>query len=352
VKCSATQPWISLYADSGAGWHDSRTATAGKKNEMKCAILQPISNVGAMLLRDADVIPIEGDESSPTRATVARMLRDVDAVISRNAVIDRDAIENAARLRVISIHGIGHDPIDIAAATENGIVVCNTPTANIQSVAEHAIALMLAVARMIPQGDLATRRGDFSFKYANSFYELHGKTLLIVGWGQIGELTARLAKAAFAMNILAYSPSAEADDIAGAGARKCEDLHDALALADVVSLHVPIRPETRNLIAAPELSAMKPSAILINTGRGAVVNEMALGTALKEFRIKGAGLDVFVSEDMSQGHPFLDLKNVVLTPHVGGTTEEGLDRAAREAAEHVLAVLRGETPRSLLNGPF
>nr|NIS43698.1 hydroxyacid dehydrogenase [Desulfuromonadales bacterium] len=319
---------------------------------MKCAILQPISDVGPRLLRDAGVVPVESGEPHPSRTTVARLLRDADAVISRNAAIDRDAIGGAERLRVISIHGIGYDPVDIEAATAKGIAVCNTPTANIQSVAEHAIALMLSIARMVPQGDRAVRRGDFSFKYAQPFRELHEKTLLIVGWGQIGALTARLAQAAFSMKVLAYSPSARPDAVARSGARKCEDLLDALAQADVVSLHVPIRPNTENLIAARELSAMKPSAILVNTGRGAVVDEAALAAALSKGRIMGAGLDVFVSEDMPRDHPFLGLQNVVLTPHVGGTTEECLYRTAREAAEHVLAVLRGENPGSLLNGAF
>lgn len=273
----------------------------------------------------------------------------VDTVITRDAPFQRSVFERAKNLKAIAIHGIGANPIDLEAATDHGVMICRTPNANIQSVAEHAIGLMLAVGHRLPEVDRAVRDRDFSFRYEPDFQEFHRKTLLIVGWGRIGALTAKLARAFLAMDIIVHSPRASADDIVDGGGRKIDDLKAALAAADVVSVHTPLRPDTVNLIGAEEIAAMKPTGILINTGRGSVVDDTALADALDEGRIWGAGLDVFTNEPPEEGHPILTARNTVLTPHIGGQTEECLVRVATEAAEHIVTVSKGGVPDTLIN---
>jgi D-3-phosphoglycerate dehydrogenase len=208
---------------------------------------------------------------------------------------------------------------------------------------------MLAVAKRIPDADRAVRAGNFEFKYAAPLTELYGKTLGIVGWGRIGRRTAELARAAFDLKVEVYSPSADPDDLAARGMRTCDSLAELLRRADIVSLHVPLNDRTRGMIGAAELSRMKPSAILINTGRGAVIDEDALIRLLRERRFAGAGLDVFRSEKMAADYELLRLDNVVLSPHIAGSTAEGLERTAVAVVELVLDVLRGHRPAHLVN---
>jgi D-3-phosphoglycerate dehydrogenase len=267
--------------------------------------------------------------------------------ITRNAGFNRAALDAAPKLRVIGNHGIGTDPVDVAHATALGIPVVNNPTANVISVAEHAIGLMLAVARRMFSADQAARARDFRWKFANPQVELFGKTLGIVGFGEIGRQTATRAVAGFGMIPLVFSPNAP--DAALAGFRRAASIEQLLAESDVVSLHVKLTPATRNLLSAERLALMKPSAILINTARGAAVDEAALAAALRAGRIFGAGIDVFAAEPPPEGHPLLDAPNCVLAPHVGGSTEEALIRTAEECAQQVVDVLEGRRPPHLVN---
>ncbi len=211
-------------------------------------------------------------------------------------------------LRMVSIWGVGTDNIDLAAASRRGITVCNTPGANAIAVAEHALALMLAVARKIPQIDRDIRTGAWPREMLG---QLHGKTLAVFGTGAIGTHVMTLARA-FGMNVLAWSaqrnPMAERDDM--------------LKRADVVSLHVRLNPQSRGFIGAREFALMKPGAILINTGRGALVDRDALHDALDKQRIAGAGLDVFHDEPLKASDPILGFANTVLSPHNAGQTPE------------------------------
>ncbi len=319
----------------------------GGRAVASCLIIQPIHASGLERLRDAGIEV--RNASAPDMATVAREIVGAAAAITRNAGLDRAAMVAARDLVVLGVHGIGTDPVDIDYANEIGLPVVFTPYANVQAVAEHTIALMLAVAKRIPAADRATRAGNFDFKYRAGARELCGKTLGIVGYGRIGRRVAAVARAAFDLKVLAYSPSADPDRLADEGIRKCDALADLLAVADVVSLHVPLRDATRQLIDADALAQMKPDAILINTGRGAVVDETALIAALETGRLAGAGLDVFESEAMSADYPLLRLDNVVLSPHLAGSAEECLERAAIEVAEQVIDVLQGRRPPNLVN---
>jgi D-3-phosphoglycerate dehydrogenase len=310
-----------------------------------CLLVQPIHDRGVQVLRDAGLTPRLA--SAFDMQTVAREVGDAVAAITRNAGFNRTALEAAPRLRVIGNHGIGTDPVDLASATELGVPVVNNPTANVISVAEHAIGLMLAVARNMLSADQAARARDFRWKFSHPQIELFGKTLGIVGFGVIGRETARRAAAGFGMNVLVYSPSVPDDALEGFA--RAASIEELLQRSDVVSLHVKLSPATRNLVSAERLALMKPQAILVNTARGAAVDEAALAAALRAGKIFGAGIDVFSAEPPPEGHPLLDAPNCILAPHVGGSTEEALVRTAEECAQQVVDVLAGRRPANIVN---
>ncbi len=310
-----------------------------------CLLVQPIHDRGVQVLRDAGLTPRLA--SAFDMQTVAREVGDAVAAITRNAGFNRTALEAAPRLRVIGNHGIGTDPVDLASATALGVPVVNNPTANVISVAEHAIGLMLAVARNMLSADQAARARDFRWKFSHPQIELFGKTLGIVGFGVIGRETARRAAAGFGMVPLIYSPSVPDDALEGFA--RAASIEELLQRSDVVSLHVKLSPATRNLVSAERLALMKPQAILVNTARGAAVDEAALAAALRAGKIFGAGIDVFSAEPPPEGHPLLDAPNCILAPHVGGSTEEALVRTAEECAQQVVDVLAGRRPANIVN---
>jgi D-3-phosphoglycerate dehydrogenase len=226
--------------------------------------------------------------------------------------------------------------------------VVNTPDVNARSVAEHAIALTFALAKAIPAADAATRSGDDAFKYRARLTELDGLAFGIVGFGAIGRITAKLAQA-LGMRVSAFSRSRPDADFTEAGIERAPDLRHLLARSDVVSLHLPLVPDTRGLIGAAELALMKPGAILINTGRGGLVDEGALAVALEAGDLGGAGLDAFAIEPLPTGSPLARLSNVVLSPHVAGSTVQALERMAELSARQVVDVLSGRRPAHPVN---
>jgi D-3-phosphoglycerate dehydrogenase len=310
-----------------------------------CLIVQPIHERGLAVLRDAGIAPRLA--SAFDMPTVAREVGDAVAAITRNAGFNRAALDAAGKLRVIGNHGIGTDPVDVSHATSLGIPVVNNPTANVISVAEHALGLMLAVARRMFSADQATRARDFRWKFSNPQVELFGKTLGIVGFGEIGRQTARRAVAGFGMLPLVFSPNVPDDALDGFP--RAASIEDLLEKSDVVSLHVKLSPGTRNLLSAERLALMKPGAILVNTARGAAVDEAALAAMLRDGKLFGAGIDVFSTEPPPEGHPLLTAPNCVLAPHVGGSTEEALVRTATECAQQVVDVLAGRRPPHIVN---
>lgn len=310
-------------------------------------LVQPIHEAGVARLRAAGLAVRAATASD--MATVAAEIGDAEAVVTRNAGLSAVAMDRAPALRLVVVHGVGYDPVDVAHATTHGIAVCNTPVANAQSVAEHAVGLMLALAKRTLLADRAVRQGRFGDRDGLPLTELRGKTLGIVGCGRVGLRTAALARRAFSMRVLGYSPSADRRQLRRRGIEPCRDLGELLARADVVSLHVPLRPETRGMIGRGELARMKPGSFLINTARGALIDEAALVEALTAGRLGGAGLDVFAREPVPPDHPLLRLDNVVLSPHAAGSSREALERTALTVAQAILRVAAGRRPAHLLN---
>jgi D-3-phosphoglycerate dehydrogenase len=272
-------------------------------------------------------------------AEVGRLLSDIDGYIAGLDAIDADALKKADRLRVISRYGVGVDKVDLAAAREKGIIVTNTPGANSVSVAELALGLILALARQIPEAVEAVHQGRWP-RYAG--VTLEGKIIGILGLGAIGKQLARRLSG-FDCTILAYDPYAD-EEFAQQHHVELASMDDVIANSDFISLHLPLLPETRNLVNVAFLNKMKKGAFLINTSRGEVVDENALLEALKSGHLRGAGLDAFSVEPPEPSNPLLKLPQVIATPHLGAQTDGATSNMGWFAMRDCLAVLSGETP--------
>jgi len=279
---------------------------------------------------------------------VLPILRDVAGIIIRaNGRITRRLMEHAPRLKVVGRHGVGLDNVDVAAATDLGIYVVNTPQANAEAVAEHTLGLMIALFKHIVAGDRELRAGNWDARYRLVGHELKGCTLGVVGCGRIGSRVAQMAHAAFDVHILYHDAVPRPELEARLGAKRL-GLEELLQRADCVTLHVPLTPATRELIGERELALMKPTAFLINTSRGPVVDEAALIQALQAGRIAGAALDVYATEPLPTDSPLLDVENVIVTPHMAAHTVEAL-RNMSLVAKDVIAVLEGREPAHWVN---
>lgn len=268
-------------------------------------------------------------------------LRDADAVIIRIGSIDRATMLECPNLKAIGRPGVGVDDVDVAAATELGIPVVIAPGANTRSVAEHAMAMMFACAKDLIRSDREMRKGNFGIRSSYKAFELCGKTLGLVGYGHIGSVLAGMA-AGIGMNVIVYDPFVKREAVEEAGYGYRAAMADVLREADVVSLHTPLTPETRNMIGEAELKLMKKDAILINCARGGIVDEVALNRALDAGRIHSAGTDVVVHEPISTDDPIFAHDNIVVSPHMAGQTREAASGVATLAAEGVVAVIKGE----------
>jgi D-3-phosphoglycerate dehydrogenase len=274
--------------------------------------------------------------------------RNVDAILSRSAIISASVIAASPKLKIVSRHGVGLDYVDVAACTRHGVLVTTTGDANSEAVSEQAFALLLAVARRVAAADAAMRSGEWaSVRPRLVGAELHRKVFGIVGLGRIGSRVAKHAHG-FDMEVIACDPYIDPDRAHKCGATLV-DLESLLRRSDVVSMHVPLTDETRGMIGRAELELIKSSAVLINTSRGPVVDEEALIEALADRRIAGAGLDVFAQEPLPAKHPLLQLDNVVCSPHIAGQTEEAMVGMSVRAAENILCVLRGQVPPFVAN---
>lgn len=270
------------------------------------------------------------------------------AVITRVERITRRVLDAARNLKVIGQHGVGVDNIDLQAATESGIMVLNAPTANAVSVAEHSVMLILALCRGAVEADRAVRRGDFAYRERHIPLELNGKTAFVVGFGRSGRETARRLRLGFNMRLLAFDPGVSDLDVLAEGAEPVP-LEEGFAAADVVTLHVPHLPATTHLVSRALLGLMKPSAYLVNTARGPVVDQAALVDVLEGGCIAGAGLDVFDPEPPAADSALLALKNVIVSPHLAGDTVEAKDRCSRLIAGQVLTAIGGGLPEHVVN---
>ena len=267
----------------------------------------------------------------------------------RLAPITAELMAAAPHLKVVAKHGVGYDNIDVAAATSRRIVVVTTPKANAVSVAEHILSLMLCLANRICAANADLKAGRFKRREDYVGVELKGKTLGVVGLGRIGSETARKCKSGFGMNVVAYAPLLSAETFELTGYRRADTLGPLLEEADFVVLCVPLTSETTNMIGARELAWMKPSAFLVNTSRGGLIDEAALYTSLSEGRIAGAAMDAFVKEPPGPKNPLLTLDNFIATPHVAGATHEAMRRMATDLAEEIVRVLSGERPLYAVN---
>ena len=291
--------------------------------------------------------PATTSRSTSTRgrdpAEIKRRIVDADAIVVRTAVIDRWVIDAGRGLAIISRHGVGYDAVDIGAAAERSIPVTITPLANSVSVAEHAMFMLLALAKSARENDTAVREGRFeSARTSMKPLDLAGRNLLIIGFGRTGSRVAPRALG-FGMHVHAYDPYVDRAVMEAAGCTAVDDVHAVLPEMDAVTVHTPLNDETRGIIGAKELASMKRTAFVVNTARGGVVAEDALIAALEGQRIGGAGLDVFEAEPAPPrpDHPLLAFDNVIVSPHCAGVTVESSMRMAEYAVRNVLDCFDG-----------
>lgn len=291
-----------------------------------------------------DRTAVEHHDTLPAgEARLIERIAGADVVINiRSSTRFTEAVfRQSSSLRLLSLWGTGTDNVDLQAAACHGVTVTNTPGVSALSIAEHALALMLAVARQIPHMDTSIRQGQWPRGQA---VQMHGKTLGVVGLGAVGRQFARLGTG-IGMRVIAWTMHPNP-----ALGFELVSLDELLRSSDVVSLHLRLSPETRGFIGKPEIEKMKPSAILINTARGAIVDEQALLDALTTNRIAGAGLDVFETEPLPQGHPLTRLDNVVLTPHSAGVTPEALEAGLKLSIDNVWNFLDGHPTNVVVTG--
>lgn len=310
---------------------------------MKVLLTDSIAPGGEELLSKT-VTVVHSPDSAP--ATIRALARDVEGIIIRSKLPD-DICEAAPRLRGIVVHGTGTDLVPIVAATARGVLVANLPGVNARPVAEYCAMAMLMLARNIVPITAALRAGpwDDARRLGAKAHEIAGMTLGIVGVGAIGGRLAKIARNGFGMKVLGHQRRLDHLPPEAHPA----SLNELLSHSDFVVLACPLTRETRYLINARTLDLMKPTAWLINVGRGPVVEEKALVDALRARRIAGAMLDVYEHYRLEPGHPLLSLDNVILTPHLAAVTQETRARASVAAAEEMLRILRGERPHNLVN---
>ena len=281
---------------------------------------------------------------------LAARLRDegISILVVESDFVFEEVVEEASSLRLVGICRAATHQIDVEAATHHGVLVVNTPSRNAQAVAEHALGLMLALARQIPWADRYVK--DDRWQNPVEPYlsmrgiELAERTLGIIGLGAVGRKTAALAQA-FEMTCIAYDPYASQPPD---GVQMVE-LDDLMAASDFVAVHAPATPETAGLLDARRIGLVRPTAYIVNLSDASIVSEAALVEALREKRIAGAAMDVFETQPIVPNSPFLDLDNVVLTPHLGGATDETIERHSRMMADDILRFLNGERPANLVN---
>jgi len=313
---------------------------------MQVLVADPIAEMGLEILRNYTHVDAKFKLKPEELETI---INNYDALIVRSQTqVTAKIIDSGEKLKVIGRAGVGVDNVDIDAATRKGIVVVNAPTGNTVSAAEHTFALMLALARNIPQANSQLKSGKWQRgKLVGT--ELRNKTLGIIGLGNVGSEVAKRAQA-FEMQVIAYDPFVSMDY---AGTRKVNlvSLDKLLEEADFITLHVPLTPATTNLIGAEELAKIKPTAQIINCARGGLVDEEALVTAIEAGKIAGAAFDVFSTEPVTDS-PLLKSDKVIITPHLGASTIEAQANISKDIAEQVLAVLQGRFSKYAVNAPY
>ncbi|MDQ2959794.1 MAG: phosphoglycerate dehydrogenase [Candidatus Dormibacteraeota bacterium] len=310
-------------------------------------VADPIAADGVERLR------VAADVEVKTGLTPAQLLECIgryDALVVRSETkVTAEVFAAATRLRVVGRAGVGVDNIDIDAATRHGVLVLNAPTGNTIAAAEHAVAMILAMARNIPAADASLRAGRWERSKLIGV-ELRDKTLGIVGLGKIGFEVARIAGEGLRMRVLAHDPLASAERAEQAGA-ELVDFETVLRESDVISVHVPITEHTRGMIGAGELARMRRGARVVNVARGGIIDESALAQAVRDGVIAGAAVDVFTSEPVTADNPLIGVDGIVVTPHLGASTTEAQVNVAADVADQIVEYLHGGTPRYSVNAP-
>jgi D-3-phosphoglycerate dehydrogenase len=309
---------------------------------MKVLIREPIADAGVELLRSKFEVDVA------TNGDLAELIGDYEGIVIRSATkLTADLIERADRLRVIGRAGVGVDNVDVPAATRRGIVVANAPESNVVSAAEHAVGLLVALARNIPQAHAALVQGRWERSRWGGV-ELADKWLGVLGFGRIGQQVARRA-IGLQMRVVAYDPFVSRERFRELGVERVESPEEVFAAADFLTIHLPLTDETRGSIGRDAIAQMKDGVRLVNAARGELVDEGALAEALRSGKVAGAALDVFSEEPYSG--PLLELDNVVVTPHLAASTAEAQDRAGLIVAEQVAAALEGGLVTNAVNIP-
>jgi D-3-phosphoglycerate dehydrogenase len=278
---------------------------------------------------------------------VIEAARDAHVILCDASPITRNAIAALSQLVGVVEYGIGYDNIDVNAATEKGVVVCNVPDFMTAEVADHAVALILALVRKLHRIGPSTRAGEWNWRKFRPINSLDGKTVGIVGFGNIGRQVAERMRS-FRTQVIAYDPYVSHEMMEKLGA-KPTNLDNLLKISDIISIHVPLTKETKQLIGKKELASMKDSIVLVNTSRGSVMDQEALITSLRNGRIAAAGLDVLTKEPPSSDDPLLKLENVIVTPHIGWYSEQSSSRLQENVALEAVRILAGKPPKHPVN---
>jgi D-3-phosphoglycerate dehydrogenase / 2-oxoglutarate reductase len=316
-------------------------------NKKKIFITESMSQPGRALLRERDdieIVEFPNMISAHEFEVLLKQQAPVHGVALGATRFGEPELEASRDMKVVTRIGVGYDAVDIPALSRRKIPLLVAGTANSPSVAEQALFMMLTLAKRAVEMHALVKDGKWAARLGLLPYDLFGKTVLIIGFGRIGTRTAKRCLA-MEMNVLVFDPYKPAAEITAAGCEPVADLDAALPRADFVSIHCPKTPETVGMFNAVRLKLMKPSAYLINTARGGIVDEAALYDALASDRLAGAGLDVFEQEPPPNGHSLFELPNVIIAPHVAGVTREAVDRMSVQTARNILSVLDGEPIR-------
>lgn len=311
----------------------------------KTLLLDPIAQDGIDLLKKNGIEVIQ--HFSRNNEDIIKAVHDADALLVRTTPVSREIIEAAPNLKVIARHGVGVDHINIEAANQFKIAVTNSPWANVESVAEHIIGMMISLSKHFLKSDSALRKGDFSVRNTYIGQELKDKTLGIIGLGRIGQRVSAIALDGFNMKVKAYDPYLQQDSIDSRIV--FEHWDEIFSQSDIVSLNLPLTEKTTEIIRKKEFKLMKNNAFFINCSRGKVVHEDALIWALEQGEIQGAGIDVFSQEPPNSDNKLFTLDNVIVTPHMAAHSHEAMVLMATHAAQGIVEVFSGKKPSWQVN---
>ena len=313
---------------------------------MKVAVLGKVDQKGLSFLKENEfkVIEIENFEIQ----NLKEQLKDVDGILLRTTKLDKEILEHCDNLKIISRHGVGYDNVDLDFLNENKIALCITSTSNAVSVAEHVLSFFIYLTKKLSLSDSLVKEGNFEKRSElPNFFELYKKKVLIIGFGRIGKEVAKRCLG-FDMEVYVYDPFLDNEIIIRNQCIPIEK-NQGLAIADFITIHLPLNGDTKNFISQTELNQMRKNSILVNTSRGGIVNENDLCIALESKKIQGAGMDVFVSEPPESNHPFFKLDNILLTPHNAALTLECRERMSLEASQNIVFFLKNTSELNVEN---